>query len=137
MAKRKYSWVRVVPKDPKPTVPDTIKADVMARAGELIDTVLKPKYVEPPPKKPTSNYVTDIGGKWHGRFFYLYATYACPFPDAIAPFFESKFARFEYLGNGKFSVAFMRHTEEWFTIFTELTIDKCLEAVRDDPWFNP
>lgn len=137
MAKRKYSWVRVLPKDPNPTAPAAFKAEVLAKASDFVATVLKPKYVEPPPKNPTSNYVTDIGCKWHGRFFYLFATFACPGPNAISPFFESKFARFEYLGEGKFSVAFFRHTEEWFTIFSDLTIERCLETVRDDPWFIP
>jgi hypothetical protein len=28
-------------------------------------------------------------------------------------------------------------TGEWLEIFPDLTLDECLAAVRDDPWFQP
>jgi hypothetical protein len=41
-------------------VPVDLKAAVAAEASELIEKVLKLKYVQPPPKKPRFNYVIDV-----------------------------------------------------------------------------
>ena len=50
--------------------------------------------------------------------------------------FEAKFARLTYLGGDHFNLA-ARHTGEWMEIFPDLTLDECLAAVQDDPWFQP
>ncbi len=55
----------------------------------------------------------------------------------MMPSFEHKFARLTYIGGGRFSLAAMRHTEEWMEIFPDLTLDACLASIRDDPWFHP
>jgi hypothetical protein len=137
MAKPRKEWIRSPAKSPKPAVPDAIKAELEVKAAHLIETVLKPKHVRPPKKDAQLNYITDIGGKWHGKYYYFVATYACPGPNAIAPTFESKFARLEHSGEGKFTLSFFRHTGKWFPIFQALTVDECLEAIRDDAWFEP
>jgi hypothetical protein len=31
----------------------------------------------------------------------------------------------------------MRHTGEWVGLFDELTVDECMKAIQDDPWFVP
>ena len=41
------------------------------------------------------------------------------------------------VGNGKFALSFMRHTGEWVRIYDALTVDECLKAIQDDPWFVP
>ncbi len=69
--------------------------------------------------------------------FNFCSTYACPGPNAISPSFESKFARMEYVGNSRFNLSFLRHTGKWVELFTGLTLDECLKAVREDPWFVP
>jgi hypothetical protein len=38
------------PKPPKAKVPEAVKAAVEAKAKELVETVLKPKFVKPPPR---------------------------------------------------------------------------------------
>ena len=80
---------------------DTLKAEVERKANELIETALTPKYVQPPPKNPKFNYVIGLSTKWHGRYFYLLATYACPGPSAISP----RSARFAISGIGLASIA--------------------------------
>ena len=35
---------------PKPKVPDTVKAEVEAKAKELVNAILKPEHIKPPPK---------------------------------------------------------------------------------------
>jgi len=55
----------------------------------------------------------------------------------ISPTFETKFARMEYVGNNRFALSFMRHTEQWIELYDSLSVDECLKAIQDDPWFQP
>ncbi len=138
MAKKKpTTWVYSLPTPPKVAVPDDLKAEVERKGNELVETVLKPKHVKPPAEDVRLNYLTDLSTKWHGPYFNFCSTYACPGPNAISPSFESKFARMEYVGNSRFNLSFLRHTGKWVELFTGLTLDECLKAVREDPWFVP
>lgn len=136
MAKRsKKAWVYAPKKPPKSKVPDDLKAKVEAEARDLVENVLKPRHVQPPPEAPRFNYITDIWAKWHRGYFYFGATYACPGPTAMSPSFESKFARWQYVGGNKFALAYMRHTGKWLEIYARLSLDECLELVQNDPHF--
>jgi hypothetical protein len=116
---------------------DSIKTEVETKAKNLIDGILKPKHVQPPREGENLNYITDIGAKWYRNYFYFFSTYACPGPNALSPSFESKFARMEYLGMNRFALSFMRHTGEWAGIYDSLSLDECMKAIQDDPWFVP
>jgi hypothetical protein len=124
-------------KTPKVSFPGTLKDEVDAKARELIETVLKPQHIEPPPKGHPVNYLTDITIRWLGSKCYFVAIYASPGPNALSPSFETKFARMTYVGNGQFALAFMRHTSQWVELYEALSVDECLKAIRDDPWFVP
>ena len=137
MAKRRKAWMIRPAKKPKSPLPDSLKAEVEAKAAALIENVLKPKHVLPPPKNGQFNYIIDIGAKWYRNYFYFVSTYACPGPNALSPTFESKFARMEYLGNATFALYFMRHTGEWVGLYDALSVDESLKAIQDDPWFVP
>jgi len=50
MAQRRKTWIYSPPKPPKPKVPDAIKAEVEAKARQLVESVLKPTHVKPPPE---------------------------------------------------------------------------------------
>ncbi|MDB5307850.1 MAG: hypothetical protein JWO38_2052 [Gemmataceae bacterium] len=63
MAKRTKAWVYSPASDPKAAVTDTIKAEVERKAKDLIDTVLRPRHVKPPPKKEEFNYLIGLGTK--------------------------------------------------------------------------
>ena len=136
MAKPRKLWMIRPAKKPH-SIPDSLKAELEAKARELIETVLKPKHVQPPPTGHQLNYITDITTKWLGSKCYFISTYGCPGPNAISPTFESKFARMEYLGNGKFALYFMRHTGEWVGLYDALSMDQCMKAIQDDAWFVP
>ena len=136
MAKRRKAWMIRPAKNPK-SIPDSLKNEVEAKASDLIENVLKPKYVKPLQESERFNYIIDIGAKWYRNYFYFFSTYACPGPNALSPTFESKFARMEYLGNGKFALYFMRHTGEWVGIYDALAVDECMKAIQDDAWFVP
>lgn len=137
MAAKRKAWTSRPAKKPTSSVPDTLKTEVEAKASDLIANVLKPKHVRPPQEDEQFNYITDIGTKWHRNYFYFVSTYACPAPNALSPTFESKFARMEYVGDAKFALAFMRHTGEWIGIHDCLSVDECIKAIQDDPWFEP
>ena len=117
-------------------LPEALKAEVTTRANELIEAVLKPRYVQPPPEEPRFNYIVDIYGKWYHKAFYFNAKYKVAGPNPLEPYFEAKFARMQYAGNQKFHLSFMRYTGQWVQIYTDLTVDECLEEVRDNPYFS-
>jgi hypothetical protein len=134
MAKRRQPW-NIRPAKKIASVSPSLKTEVEKKARELIDDVLKPKYV-PSKKDERFNYVIDIGAKWYRNFFYFVATYACPGPNALSPTFEKKFARMEPLQDGSFALYAMRYSgNEWVGILDGLSLDECMKAIRDDPWF--
>jgi len=136
MAKPREPWIIRPAKNPK-AVPDSLKAEVETKAKDLIENVLKPRHVKPPKKDAQSNYITDIGAKWYRNYFYFLTTYACPGPNALSPTFEWKFARMEPLGDGKFALYAMRYTgKEWVGVLDALSVDECMRAIQDDPWFQ-
>ena len=119
------------------SVPQRVKDDLSARARAFAETELKPKCLAPPPNDPDCNYLVDISTKWRGRFFYFVSKYACPGPTATSPFFEVGFARLEYERSGRFSLAYMRHTGQWWQVYADLTIDKALKVIGEEPLFQP
>lgn len=137
MARRPKTWQFVPPRRPKAPIPADVKADVEARAHELVEKVLKPKYVAPPPENPQWNYVVDIGLTWFRSYLYFCATYACPGPNALSPSFEVRFARMEYFGGGRFALAYMRYTGQWVELYPDLSLDECIEAIGSEPHFQP
>jgi hypothetical protein len=136
MAKQRKAWIPS-PATRKLSLPGRLKDEVDTKARELIETILKPKHVQQPPKGHELNYITDITTKWLGSKLYFISVYACPGPNALSPSFETKFARMEYLGNSKFNLAFMRHTGQWVELLSDQTVDECMTAIKDDPWFQP
>src|SRR5437868_716735 len=125
MPKPRKPWMIRPAKKPH-SMPDSLKTEVEAKARELIETVLKPKHVQPPPKGHQLNYITDISTKWLGLKYYFASIYTCPGPNANGHTIDKKFARMEYVGDGKFAVSFMRHTEQWVELYGGLTVDECL-----------
>src|ERR1700722_19582530 len=124
MAKQRKAWTFSPGKKPKTALPGTLKDEVDAKARERIETVLKPKHVQPPPTGRQLNYVIDITTKWIGSKCYFVSIYACPGPNAMSPTFEAKFARMEYVGNGKFALSFMRHIGQGGEVKNALTMDE-------------
>lgn len=137
MKKRQKGWFFPPEKPPKIDVPENIKIEVEIKASELIESFLKPEYIKPPREDKPYNYIVDIYAKWYRNYFHFCARYNSPGPHAISPFFETKFARFEYAGNGLFNLSYMRHTGQWLEIYSSLSVDECLAAIKDDPHFLP
>jgi len=130
-------WMPKPKKKHAPKAPELIKAQVKSKADTLIEKVLKPKYIEPPPKDNDLNYLVDIFSKWHGRYFYFCSRYNCPSPRAMSPSFEDKFARLEYVGQDRFNLAYMRHTGQWVEIYPDLSLKECLNEIEEGVHFMP
>jgi len=114
----------------KAQVPPGIKQEVQRRAQDLINSTLKPRHIHPPPKKAQFNYLVDIHSKWRGPFFYFCSQYCSPGPHALSASFESKFARLQYAGSGRFNLAYFRHTGQWWEVAQLLTLEECLSWIE-------
>jgi hypothetical protein len=138
MAKRPpRRWVYSPKSATKPKVPETLKKEVSERGTALVENVLKPRHIQPPPEDQMFNYIVDLSTRWWGSYFYFCVTYRCPGDNCLSEFFEVKFARMEYAGERRFHLAYMRHTEQWQEIFQDQTLEKCLELIQDEAWFIP
>ena len=137
MGKQRKAWMSGPAKQRTTSLPGTLKDEMDTKARELIENVLKPKHIQPPPEGFQFNLITDIKTKWIGSTCYFISIYACPGSNAIAPSFEEKFARMEHIGDAKFTLSFMRHTGKWVQLYAGISVDECLKAIQDDPWFMP
>ena len=135
MARTQRQWV--YRPGPPSGMPDSVKNKVTAKADEIVETVFKPRYIKPAPKKPRFNYIVDIYTKWRKNCIYFRAKFACPGPNALSPFFEDSFTRVGYMANGRFNLAYMRHTGKWCEVFTGLSMEDAFAAIRDEPFFHP
>ena len=133
----KKQWGYSPKKTSTAQVPDAVKQEVMTKANALVETVLKPKNVNPPPENPQFNYIVDIFTKWYRSYFYFYAKYRCPSPNCITPFFDVGVARLEYIGPSQFNLSYMRYTDQWLEIATGLSLEECLAAIQREPLFMP
>jgi hypothetical protein len=139
MAKKQKMWVYSPSKPLAPKVSANTKVIVQQKAGELVDRVLKPKHIQPPPAPDQfqHNYIADIYTKWYRHYFYFCAEYCVPGPNTLMPYFEAKFARLEYIKDNQFNLAFKRYTGEWVEVYPNLSLEQCLTAVENDPFFHP
>lgn len=137
MTRSKKIWVYNPPKSAKPKVSEAIKTKVLEKTNALIETVLKPQHIKPPPKNPQFNYLVDIYGKWYRNYFYLCGKYHCPCPNDLFPSFEGKFMRLEYVGENQYNLSYMRHTEQWWEIKQGISLEACLKTMREYPLLQP
>jgi len=130
-------WVVSSSPKSKPKVTDIIKQKLTDKANVLIETVIKPNHIDTHPTDNDFNYLVDVYSKWYRNYFYFCSTYNCPHPNAIAPSFDIKWARMEYVGNDKFNGSYLRHTGKWAEVFQELSILDSLKEITDESYFAP
>jgi hypothetical protein len=97
---------------------------------------LKSQYVLKNPDK-RYNYMVDIYIKWYRNYLYFCGKYKSENPDRLVDEFEGNFARLKIIKPDSFEISYMRHTEKWFIIARDLTLNKCLEMIEDTPTFHP
>jgi hypothetical protein len=135
MAKKR--WVYSPRKQSASKVSEHLKQTVKDKADQLVNTVLIHKYVKPPPENYQFNYLVNIYTKWYRNYFYFCSTYNTSRPNAIAPSFEDKFARLEYVAGDSFNLAFMRHTGQWQEIAQSISLEEALEMIKEGGLFHP
>ena len=136
MPKAQKRWVYAPPKPTKPTISAALQQEVEQKAQPIV-LVWKQTYLQPPPADASFNYLIDIWTKWYRSAFYFCGTYASPHPNAIAPTFEVRYARMTYAGDRNFNLAYMRHTEQWWELFTDVPLEEALHTIEITPHFHP
>jgi len=112
------------------------KQSLVAGADTFLRSFYQAKFPSPPPENTRFNYIVDFSVCWHGSYLRFTAKYACPSPDAPAPFFDHPFARLGYFGTDRYNLRARRHNDRWIVISDELTLQECFEDMRTNPWFH-
>jgi hypothetical protein len=128
-------WVYAGPPKKRFIIDQATKQNVEQKANEQIEK-LKHKFIRKISPPHQGNYVIDVYGKWYRCWYFFCSTYRCPGPNALSPTFESRFARIEYRGAGRFDLSFMRHTGEWVMAYPSLTLEQCLSMIDEDSFFQ-
>lgn len=137
MASNRKQWAPSSPRTIKPKVPDSIKLILKEKADKIVENTIKPTHILPPPTDNDFNYLVDIYTKWYRNYFYFCAKYNSPSPNAIAPSFDIKWARMEYVGDDKFTLSYLRHTGKWAEVLQELSMIESLNAITEESYFQP
>ena len=111
------------------------KDSVSKEANDLINNTLKPRYIKSKIENNFSNQLFDISLKWRGNSLYFLAKYNCLGENAISPTFESKFARLVFIGDNRFNLSYMRHTDKWFELHSGLSSQECFNAIETQAYF--
>ena len=111
------------------------KSEIETRCQPLIE-YFKQQYVKKIPDKQF-NYLTDVFIKWHGDYLYFCEKYKSEHPGMIEREFEESFVRLKYVGIDNFNFSYFRHTEKWFPVANNLTLNDCLEMIESNPNFHP
>ena len=137
MPRKGYYWVYNPPKPPKLKVPEEEKNRITNICEEFIKTILKPKFIIPNPEIKKYCHIEEIFTKWWKNYFYFYAKYHYTHSRAIEEFLDQSFARLEYINKDKFNLSYMRHTNQWWEIYSELSLEECLKTIKEMPHFHP
>lgn len=121
----------------RPEVPDNIKRELTEQANAFLERKFRPGINKESAEKHGFNYIVDLYTKWWSNYFYLCAKYRRPQPGAQEEFFDVRTTRLEYTGNGRFNLAYMRHTGRWHEVFQGLTIDESLDTIEEQEVFWP
>jgi hypothetical protein len=119
------SWQPVKPKPPaKPSVSSELQADVLAQA-DIVITKLQ-KRLRKAPEPVDVNWCEKIFARWHRGSLYFVGVMRTP--HGRPPSFETHLVRMEYVGDGKFDVAFpMRRG--WAAAGRALSVADCLREI--------
>lgn len=120
-------------------VPELVKHTLTHRMDQLIESQFKrnlPMQAELG-REFGYNYVVDIYSRWRGRYFYIIARYHNPRPDAAEEYFEVRTTRLEYIGQQRFALAYLRHTDKWQEVYPSLSLNECVQAIETEELFWP
>ncbi len=133
--KKRKAWKFAEPKHPKAKL-SPLKMDEIQNLCQPLVEQFKKQYIKENPDKRFT-YSIDIYTKWNRNYLYFCEKNKSENPNRISDEYESKFVRLEYTGNDQFKLSYFRHTGPWFLVTANLTLNDCLEMVRDIPNFHP
>jgi hypothetical protein len=112
------------------------KAAITAACQQLIDEVLKPRFL--PVIRPTEfNYPVDIRGRWHGTRYRFVQRYRSGFPENLGEEFDESFTRLDWISPGRFDLQWRRHAGEWFCLHRGLPLTEALNTIIADGLLHP
>lgn len=133
MAKKKskskatYAWVF------SPTANEAQKLAITKDFEPILEELKK--NLQPLPEPQQFNHCIDVFSKWHRNYFYIMQKFKTG-SNAIVDFFDYGIARLEYYGEGKFNLAYFRHTGQWLTVNENISTEDAKKAILGDPWFQ-
>ena len=131
----KKAWVYSPEKVKKEKLSDVQKKEISEKCQPLVEE-FKKQYINPNPNKEF-NYCVDIYTKWYQNYFYFCQKYKSESVNRIKDEFEVKFVRLTYIKQDCYQFSYLRHTEQWFLVAEDLTLQKCLEMMIENPNFLP
>jgi hypothetical protein len=116
----------------RPQAPNTAeKRAIISACEHFIATVLKPRFL--PEIKPTQfNYPIDIHGEWRAGRYRFMKRYRSGFADNAGWEFDAPFARLSRMAPDRFDIHWMRHTGQWWPMYSGKTLEEALHLLETD-----
>jgi hypothetical protein len=112
------------------------KAAIVDACETFIREVLKPRFL--PAITPTKwNYVIDIHGAWAGGRYRFMQRYRSGHEQNRGTEFDAPFARIDRMGPDQFDIKWMRHTGQWWPLYSGKTLAEALHILETDPVLRP
>ncbi|MGK2871821.1 MAG: DUF3024 domain-containing protein [Alphaproteobacteria bacterium] len=131
--RRKIRAARAVP--PAPAT-EAEKQEIIGACEAFICDVLKPRFL--PETRPTKwNYVVDIHGAWAAGRYRFIQRYRSGMAHNTGEEFDAPFARINRMGPDNFDIYWMRHTGQWWRLYTGVTLAGAFHILETDGILHP
>jgi len=140
--KRPKVW-QSAPRGTGPAIPDTReKGAIIDACDSFIRDVLKPRFlhrIEPEDAIGLTdrNYMVDIRGAWTAGRYRFMRRYRSAFEHNRGAEFDIPFARIDRIGPDRFDIKWMRHTGQWWPVYSGKTLAEALRILETDPVLYP
>lgn len=134
--KSRKIWQQATPRKTSVKVPDALKKQIQEKCDSFIESTLKPQHLNKNSPDLFFGSCEEIYSKWYRNFFYFYALKQFNSSNNPSPV-EIRFARLEYIGDNQFNLAYFRHTEKWWTIQEDISLEECLMEIEINPLLQP
>lgn len=124
-------WV-YSPKKARPKISPQIKEEIKNICDEFIESKLKPSYVKEFNPHIKEQQRVDIYCKWYQHYVHFVEVFKDTRDNVIAPEYEYRFFRLQYLSSGKLIPAYFRNTGQWQDLRWEgASLEHCLKEMED------
>jgi hypothetical protein len=143
MAQKRHKVWQLSRRSPGPAIPVAEEKHAIVGACEtFIREVLKPRFLrEITPAEEIGmtnwNYLIDIHGAWTAGRYRFMQRYRSAFPHNRGYEFDAPFARIDRMGPDLFDIKWMRHTGQWWPVYSGKTLAEALHILETDPVLRP